>query len=200
MEEFTSRLEEHLGIRMAGLPVANDDNILLNDADETTGLHADQITPEFAPYGDDKIGVEPMMPEADDMDHDAYDQYNLARLMLPHSSGIARSAQVKHRKRDEDGNLVGRLNSNPILDTGLYEVEFEDGQVGTANVIAENIYEKLDDEGFAYTLFDSIVDHKHGPEAVSADDGFTEYHGRRVPKCTARGWKLCVWWKDDSTS
>jgi hypothetical protein len=109
---------------------------------------------------------------------------------------------VKRRKRDEDGNLVGHSHSNPILDTGLYEVEFEDGQVGTyaANVIAENIYEQLDDEGFAYTLFDSIVDHKCGPDAVSADDGFTEYHGRRVPMRTTRGWKLCVRWKDDSTS
>jgi hypothetical protein len=89
--------------------------------------------------------------------------------MLPDASGIARSAQVKRRKRDEDGNLIGRSHSNPILDTGLYEVEFEDGQVGTyaANVIAETIYEQLDDEGFAYTLFDSIVDHKRGPDAVS---------------------------------
>jgi hypothetical protein len=201
MEEFTSYLAEHLGIRMAGLPVADDDDILLNDAGETTGLHADQITPEFAPYGDDNINIEPMMPEADDMDHDAYDKYISARLMLPDASGIVRSAQVKRRKRDEDGNLIGHSHSNPILDTGLYEVEFEDGQVGTyaANVIAENIYEQLDDEGFAYTLFDSI-DHKRGPDAVAADDGFTEYHGRRVPKRTTRGWKLCVRWKDDSTS
>jgi hypothetical protein len=202
IEEFPALLEDHLGIRMAGLPVANDDDILLDEADETIGLHADQITPEFAPYGDDTVGVEPMMPEADEMDHDAYDKYISARLMIPDASGIARSAQVKRRKRDEDGNLIGYSHSNPILDTGLYEVEFDDGQVGTyaANVIAENIYEQIDDEGFAYTLFDSIVDHKRGPDAVSADDGFTEYHGRRVPKRTTRVWKLCVRWKDDSTS
>lgn len=67
-------------------------------------------------------------------------------------------------------------------------------------MIAENIYEPIDNEGFAYTLFDSIIDHKCGPDAVSADDGFTEYHGCWVPKRTTCGWKLCVRWKDDSTS
>jgi hypothetical protein len=145
MEEFTSSHEEHLGIWMAGLPVANDDDILLNYADETTGLHAGQITPEFAPYGDDKIGDELMMPEADDMDHDTYDKYISAQLMFMDVSVIARIAQVKRWK--------------PMLDTGLFEMEFEDSQVGTyaANVIAENISEQLDDEGFAYTLFDSNI-------------------------------------------
>jgi hypothetical protein len=61
----------------------------------SVSLHADQITPEFAPYGDDNMGIEPTMPEADDMDHDAYDKYILAQLMLSDASGIARSAQVK---------------------------------------------------------------------------------------------------------
>lgn len=121
--------------------------------------------------------------------------------MLPDASGIACSGQVKRRKCDEDGNIISHSHSNPILDTGLYEVEFEEGQVGTyaANVIAENIYKQLDDEGFACTLFDSIVNHKRGSDAVSADDGFTEYHGRWVPKHTTCGWRLCVHWKDDST-
>jgi hypothetical protein len=41
------------------------------------------------------MGIEPTMPEADDMDHDAYDKYILAQLMLSDASGIARSAQVK---------------------------------------------------------------------------------------------------------
>jgi hypothetical protein len=154
MQEFTTQLEDHLGIRMAGLPVANDDDILWDEMDETIGLHADQITPEFAPYGDDTVGVQPMMHEADEMDHDAYDKYISARLMIPDASGIARSAQVKRQKRNEDGNLIGHSHSNPILETGLYEVEFDDGQAGTyaANVIAENIYVQIDDEGFAYTL------------------------------------------------
>jgi hypothetical protein len=159
-------------------------------------------TPEFAPYGDDTIGDEPTMPEADEMDHDAYDKYISARLLLPDGDGVARSAQIKRRKRDEDGNLIGRSNQNPILDTGLYEVEFDDGQVGTyaANVIAENVYEQVDDEGFAYTLFDEIVDHNRGSDAISPDDGFVMHNGRSTPKRTTRGWKLCVKWKDGSTS
>jgi hypothetical protein len=139
------------------------------------------------------------MPEADEMDHDAYDKYISARLMLPDSDGIARPAQVKRRKR---GKLIGHSHKNSILDPGLYEVEFEDGQVGTyaANVIAENVFEQVDDEGFTYTLFDEIVDHKRGADAVKPEEGFEQYRGRSVPKRTTRGWKLCVKWKDGSTS
>ena len=45
---------------------------------------------------------------------------------------------VTRRKRDVDGNNIGRANSNPILDTHTYEVEFEYGSMSTysANVIA----------------------------------------------------------------
>jgi hypothetical protein len=56
--------------------------------------------------------------------------------------------------------LVGS-NANPVLDTSLYDVEFDDGRVGTysANVIAENIVEQVDAEGQAHVLFDDIIDH-----------------------------------------
>ena len=42
---------------------------------------------------------------------------------------------------NNDGELIGYSHPNPILDTGLYEVGFEDGRVATfaANIIAENV-------------------------------------------------------------
>jgi len=48
---------------------------------------------------------------------------------------------VRKRARDAQGNLSGRSNKNPILDTRLYKVEFGDGTIGTyaANVIAESM-------------------------------------------------------------
>jgi hypothetical protein len=118
------------------------------------------------------------------MDHDAYDRYILARLILPDSEGIGQRACVIRRKRDNDGDLIGHSNKNPILDTSLYEVEFNDGRVGTyaTNVIAENIYEQVDDEGVAYALFDEIVDHVKGADAMSADDGFIYFKGNKHPK------------------
>ena len=187
--DYQERLKRALGNRVESITVDDD-------------LNQDEFeTPTFEPYEDDEE-AEPTMPEADDMDHDAYDKYISARLILPDSEGIAQSGRVKRRKRDEDGKLIGKSNANPILDTSLYEVEFEDGRVGTyaANIIAENIYEQVDDEGFTYTLFDAIVDHLKGDDAVPADEGFTEFRGRKYPKRTTRGWKLCVQWKDGSTS
>ena len=56
--------------------------------------------------------------------------------------GTMRSGSVKQRARDSEGDLFGNRNSNPILDTRSYEVEFPDGDVAefTANVITENMF------------------------------------------------------------
>ena len=57
--------------------------------------------------------------------------------------------KVKHHKQYKDGNLLVTVHSNPILDTRVYEVEFPDGQVMeyAANVIAENLYSQVDQDG-----------------------------------------------------
>ena len=62
------------------------------------------------------------------------------------------------------------MHPNPILDTGLYEVQFEDGCIDTfsANIIAENISEQVDDEGRTTFLMDEIVDHHKTKDAVTA--------------------------------
>jgi hypothetical protein len=31
------------------------------------------------------------------------------------------------KKKDDDGMLIGVANTNPLLETSLYEVEFDDG-------------------------------------------------------------------------
>ena len=68
--------------------------------------------------------------------------------MLPHGGTLARGRVVR-RKRDREGNPIGRANANPILDTRSYEVEFEDGDVSelTANTIAESMYAMCDEDG-----------------------------------------------------
>ena len=61
-------------------------------------------------------------------------------LFLPHGGTLARG-RVAERKRDHAVNVIGRCNSNLILDTREYEVKFEEGDVTelTVNVIAESI-------------------------------------------------------------
>jgi hypothetical protein len=168
--EFDAHLREKLKERHEPLPIKPED---------TT----------FIPYENTETPTN-VMPEADDMDHEAYNKFISARVWLPSDDGIARPAKITGR------------NANPVLDISLYEVEFDDGRVGTysANIIAQNIFEQVDDEGQAHLLFDDIKDHRKGTDAVAIDDGFEIHNNRRTPKRTTCGWTLLVQWKDGSTT
>ena len=68
---------------------------------------------------------------------------------------------VRGKKRDGDGEIVGTFDSNPILDTTVYNVEMEDGLVEeiAANSIAESIYQQTDPEGRKWLELDSLLEH-----------------------------------------
>ena len=189
-EQFDTDLKEALGNRFEGLdPEEGDD-----PAEEGND------TPFFEAYEDDEQ-KDTRVPEADDYKVDAYDKLISAKVMLPLGDS-KRPGQVIRRKRDADGNPIGRSSSNPYLDTSLYEVEFHDGHVESyaANLIAENIYEQLDDEGNKYKLIDQIMDHRKDATAIPISEGTFFHNGREHKKKTTRGWQLCILWKDGSTS
>jgi hypothetical protein len=86
-----------------------------------------QETPEYLPYSDWDGQEDPVMiPDRDDYDISTYDPYLHSQVYLPHE-GESKLAKVKFRKRDSEGNLIGRAAANPIQDTQEYVVEFEDG-------------------------------------------------------------------------
>ena len=152
--------------------------------------------------------IEPMepdaaMPEADDFTHDAYDKYLNAEVLLPKGNGYE-SGKVVSRKRNSDGDPIGKSNSNPILDTRIYRVEFSDGHVEefAANVIAECMMSQCDSEGRQQLLLEEIIDHRKDDScAVSEEDSFVEsYNGNKVRKRTTVGWSICVQWKGGETS
>ena len=93
------------------------------------------------------------------------------QVILPTGDHVLRG-QVESRKRDANGNPVGRANTNPILDTRLYNVEFPDRHIAAyiANVIAKNMYAQVDTEGHTIVIMDEIIDHGIIGSAVSADD------------------------------
>ena len=68
------------------------------------------------------------------------------------------------------------------------------------NVIAENLYSQNDAEGHHQVMLDDIIDHKKHDTAVGPDDGYVTVNGRKCHCITTKGWKLCVQWKDGSTS
>jgi hypothetical protein len=133
-------------------------------------------------------------PEADD-------NYVNASLMLPRGNALARGTMIG-QKRDARGDPIGNANTNPILDSRVYRVEFEDGDVCelTANVIAESMFASCDADCNEYILFDSFVNHKSNRKAVTKDSQQIVHNGRNSLRRSTAGWHFCVQWKDGSTS
>ena len=71
-----------------------------------------------------------------------------------------------------DGNPVGLANSNPLLDTRFYIVDFDDGDQTklTANLIAGSFFSQCDPDGNQYVLLDEIVDHQRLTTAIRFTD------------------------------
>ena len=112
-------------------------------------------------------------------------------------------AKVTKRLKDAHGNPIGTANDNPILDTRMYEVQFADGykQAMTANVIAENMFANVDEEGHRHLLLDSIIDFRKTKNAIRKEDAFiTSSSGTKRRKETTRGWEILIQWKDGSTT
>ena len=124
-----------------------------------------------------------LTPEADDITPEEADNYVNAKVKLPHAGSVM-SGIVRNRKCDSDGNLQGTANSNPIMDTRIYEVIFPDGEVAeyTANVIAENMWAQCDLDGKEHLLMESVVNYKSDRHTVKFADRFVTSNGK---------WHLC---------
>ncbi len=70
--------------------------------------------------------------------------------------------------------MIGTFHKNPLLNTLLYECEFDDGTTReyAANTIASNIFLELDADGFSSSLLYHIVDHKCSGEANTMADNY----------------------------
>ncbi len=158
-------------------------------------------TPTYHPYADDTNGEEPRVPDSDDVDYDAFDKYLSAKVYLPKGDELSYGT-VLRRKRTREGELVGKSNINPLLDTAVYDVEFDDGHIQSysANIIAENLYSQVDEEGRHHLVLGEIIDHKSDATAVPDSDQYVTVNGTQKIRKTTRGWWLCVQWKDGSTS
>jgi hypothetical protein len=87
---------------------------------------------------------------------------------------------VATRKRDARGNPIGNANTNPIMDSRVYRIGFDNGNICelTANVIVESMYASCDADGNKYILFDSFVDYKSNRKAVTKDNQRIVHNGR----------------------
>ena len=112
-------------------------------------------------------------------------------------------AEVIKRLRDADGIPIGTANENPILNSNMYEVEYQDGMRASlvANCIAENLFAQVDQEGNRHVLLDEIIDYRVNSHKVKLQDAFiTTGTGTRRRRETTIGWELLAQWEDRSTN
>ena len=121
--------------------------------------------------------------------------------MLPRGKKMARGHVVAHIC-DANGNVVGRVHINPILDNRTYQVEFTGGEVteSTANVIAELMYALWNADKNGYLLSDMSNDYCKDNNAIFLAEQQTSIQGRPVTGKTTVGWQICCQWKYGSTS
>ena len=186
-----------------------DDLIRSKLGDATKLPDKDPIPLDYTPYSDDSEADLPQLPDDNDpvdpnnvstFEKPITDQLLNAEVHLPQGEQI-RNARVISRSKDADGNTIGTYDTNPLLNTVVYDVEFPDGAIKeyNANTIAENMYRQVDADGFTHTLLDSIQDHRKDGNAVEKDDAYvTTKSGRRRKRETTSGWFFKVLWKDGS--
>ena len=159
---------------------------------------------EFYPDKENQTGE---MPESDEDTHDTLsseinDNYIGVKVLLP-VGGEYQEGVIQSRKRNLEGTqLIGKKHNNPLLDTRVYKVKFHDGGVGefSTNIIAENLYSNIDEEGHPYAILSGIINHRKTPEAITLNNAFVELNGRKHKKITTKGWEIQVQWEDGSTS
>ena len=138
------------------------------EEDDTFDLPFDEVAPQF--------------PEADITDADgnamhttsAADILMNAEVVLPQGEDM-RLAKVVRRSLDSDGKVTGNYNDIPVLNTMLYDVMFPDGTIKpySANIIAENILNQVDEDGYHRQLLEGILEHSKDGRAADKKDHWT---------------------------
>ena len=125
---------------------------------------------------DDREGTDDEGSEGDDDSDDGNDLN--AATYVGMEIGLRRSAEgdlqrgrVKRQAVGEDGQPVGTAHINPMVDTRQYEVEFDDGTTETlsANLLAENILEQVDEYGHKHRMLEEIGGYRKSDDALTED-------------------------------
>ena len=105
--------------------------------------------------------------------------------------------------KDNKGRPIRIASDNPILDTRIYEVKYQDGNTAAlaANLIDENIFAQNDEEGSRSVLFDDIVDvRKDGTQLLQQYSFVTTSIGTQRRVTATKGWEVNLKRKDRSTT
>ena len=176
-----------------------------------------QVVEQTVPKPDEEYAMDtlindeeepPLIPDDDPIDASGRPVYEQpltdmllhAEVLLPQGEEV-KSAKVIGRSKDDNGDIIGTYNSNPLLNTLTYDVEFSNGEIKeySANLIAQNMYTQIDEHGNSYLLLDSIIDHSKNASAVEMQDKYVvTKSGTKRLRQTTKGWRLLALWKDGS--
>jgi hypothetical protein len=124
-----------------------------------------------------------------------YDKLLNVEVQMKVGYGIYKGL-VTGRAIGPDGQLIGSYDKDPSKTKMVNEVEFQDGEVNeySANIIAENMLNQVDQEPFFITIFKGILEYKKDKNAaMSKIDAFSvDKIGRRQRKKSTKGLKLLV--------
>ena len=158
------------------------------------------VEEEVEPAYEDQEEVGDVIQNADDIPD--YDEYINSEVILPHGEEM-QAARVMRRVKDDVGNIIGNYHTNPEMDSRVYEVMFPDGvtQRYSANLIAQNLWDRVDHEGYQHMIMKAIVDHRSDEKAVKKENAYVRDKNNHLQKKkTTIGWHLCVEWRDGTTS
>ena len=135
--QFTSELNR----RFEGKQSSSESNETFDTMDYAKyTIPIEDSSPSFTAYEDSEeedFNLDDHNEEENQIEFDKYISSKV-RLMEDNTEQIG---VIKGRKRGPDGKFIGKFNENPILDTSIYEIEFQDGRVECyfANQIVECI-------------------------------------------------------------
>ena len=83
-------------------------------------------------------------------------------------------ATLEQRKRNINEELIGLRNSNPILNTRVYEAVLSGGEGVEllTNQVAEYLLNSCDVEGSGFIIFRDILDHQYDDKSIINEYGF----------------------------
>ena len=92
-------------------------------------------------------------------------------VLLPRGEDL-RISKVIQQSVDSDGKVIGYHNDIPVLSTILCDVEFPYGAVKpySENIIAGNILNQVNADGYHHQIIDSILEHSKDKRAVEKKD------------------------------
>ena len=127
------------------------------------------------------------------------DTYLNMELALPWDDEGPQFARVTKSLRNNEEISIGTAYDNPLLDSRICEVEYNDGHKASlsANSIAQHIFAQVDDEDNRFVLLDSIADYRtNSTELKQQESIIISKNGGRRRKETTKGWEILLQWKD----